>query len=183
MSGAHRVQRNVLDPQGQLQRTRQWLYDQANRLQKVLGANGQTTTYGYDANQQCQVVTTRSFGQPATFTTDSIACTPRRTRRMELPPSPTTRRTGSLRSRTAQTHHDLHVRRLGNLTHKHRPTPGPRLSPTTRGQRRHADRCPGTTTTYVHDALTRVLSATVADGTVTYEYDNTARAPVRERHG
>jgi RHS repeat-associated protein len=46
----HRTAENVYDSTHTLRRTRSWLYNQLGRLIEALGAQGQTTAYGYDGN-------------------------------------------------------------------------------------------------------------------------------------
>jgi YD repeat-containing protein len=49
-SMGNRVVEDVYDPRGTLVRTRMQQFDSLNRLAAVIGARGQTTTYGYDSN-------------------------------------------------------------------------------------------------------------------------------------
>src|SRR5713101_6646561 len=52
----NRVQEKVYDPQLTLRKTLQKLYDLGNRLKNELGASAQTTTYGYDGNNDVTTV-------------------------------------------------------------------------------------------------------------------------------
>ena len=49
-AAGNRTQERVYDPSGALARTRSRVFDALNRLAQDLGAQGQTTSYGYDGN-------------------------------------------------------------------------------------------------------------------------------------
>ncbi|HEX4943300.1 MAG TPA: hypothetical protein VFV55_03040, partial [Usitatibacteraceae bacterium] len=58
---------SVHDPQGQLRRTQQKLYDYINRLQKGIGAAGQATTYGYAGDNSYWTVTDPLFRKTTNY--------------------------------------------------------------------------------------------------------------------
>jgi len=65
------AQEEVFDPQQALKKNLERVFDGANRLHKILGAAGQTTTYGYDPNNNVTTVTD-PLGRATTNTYDPL---------------------------------------------------------------------------------------------------------------
>jgi len=171
----NRVREDVIDPQGQLRRTLQRLYDGANRLQKELGAAAQTTTYTRDGNGNVSSVsdplyrvTTNTYdalNRPTNIndaTNGNTVFTYDAKDRLQTVKDP------KLSALTTYTYDSL-----GNLTSQVSPDTGTTsFTYDAAGNVATQTDARNVVTTYTYDALNRVTSATVADGTVTYEYDN-----------
>jgi len=171
----NRVQESVFDPQGQLRRIQQSLYDSTNRLQKVLGAAGQTTTYGYAPYDNFSTVTDPLLRLTTNYT-DVLG----RLSSTTDPANGSTTFTYDAKDRLTSVKDPRNLTTtytydsLGNLTQQVSPDTGTTgFTYDAAGNVATQTDARSVATTYAYDALNRVVSATVADGTVTYEYDNT----------
>jgi len=172
----NRVQESVYDPQGALKRTMQRVYDGMNRLQRQLGAASQTTSYAYDNNSNLTTATDPLF-HSVTNTYDAL----NRLTNITDPANGNTVFTYDAKdhlktvkdpklSATTTYNYDG----LGNLTSQVSPDTGnTSFTYDSAGNVLTQTDARNVATTYTYDSLNRVTAATVADGTVTYEYDNT----------
>ena len=172
----NRVQESVYDPQNQLKRTLQKLFDAANRPQKDLGAVGQTTTYAYDGNNNVTSVT-----DPLSRVTINYYDALNRLSSITDPANGSTTFTydakdhlKSVKDPKLSVATTYTYNGLGDLTQQASPDTGTTsFTYDAAGNVTSQTDARNVVTTYVYDALNRVLSSTVTDGTVTYEYDNT----------
>jgi RHS repeat-associated protein len=173
----NRVQEVVYDPQSTLRKSLQRLYDGNNRLEKDMGALGQTVRYGRDNNGNVTSLTD-PLSRVTTNTYDLL----NRLTNVNDPANGNTVFTYDAKDRlltvkdpkiTATTTYTYDG--LGNLLTQVSPDTG-----TTTFTHDNAGNVVtqtdgrSVTTTYTYDVLNRVIAATVTDGTVTYEYDNTS---------
>jgi RHS repeat-associated protein len=172
----NRVQENVFDPQQALSKTLQRVYDGANRLHRELGASDQTTQYSYDTRDNIATVTD-PLSRVTTNTYDSL----NRLTNLNDPANGNTAFTYDAKDRlltvkdpklTATTTYTYDG--LGNVLTQVSPDTGATtFTYDNAGNVATQVDARSVTTTYTYDTLNRVTAATVTDGTVTYEYDNT----------
>jgi RHS repeat-associated protein len=67
----NKTQEEVFDPSNTLVRQQQWVYDTLSRLHQSIGAAGQTTTFGYDANGNRTSITD-PLGRVTTYAYDAL---------------------------------------------------------------------------------------------------------------
>jgi len=172
----NRVQENAYDPAGVLRRTLQRVYDAANRLQRELGAQLQTTENVYDQYRNVVNTTTDPLSRVTTNSYDGLnrltnvkdAANGNTGFTYDAKDRLTSVKDPKLSTTTTYTYDGL-----GNLMTQSSPDTGnTSFTYDAAGNvSTHTD-ARGIVTTYSYDALNRVTAATVADGTVTYEYDN-----------
>ena len=173
----NRVAENVFDPQQLLRKSLQRVYDGANRLKRDVGAVGQTTQYGYDANKNLTSITSALF-RVTTNTYDAL----NRLTNVNDPANGNTVFTYDAKDRLASVRDPKLFAAttytydgLGNLLTQVSPDTGTTtFTYDNAGNVATQTDARSVVTTYSYDALNRVTAATVADGTVTYEYDNLA---------
>jgi RHS repeat-associated protein len=171
----NRVRTDTYDPQDRLVRTLQSLYDQVNRLQVTLDAAGQQTTYGYDTDSN-PTKTTDPLGRATVNSYDPL----NRLTQINDAANGNTNFTYDAKDRlkTVQDPRGLTTTytydNLGNLTTQASPDTGnTTFTYDAAGNVLTSTDARSITTTYTYDPLNRVLTSTVTDGTVSYEYDNT----------
>jgi RHS repeat-associated protein len=171
----NRVQESVYDPQQSLRRTLQRVYDGVNRLQRDLGAAAQTTQYTYDNNDNLKTVTdplnritTNTYDALNRLTNVADSASGNTVFTYDAKDRIKTVKDPRLSTATVYTYDGL-----GNLTTQASPDTGTTsFTHDSAGNVATQTDARGVVTTYTYDALNRVTAATVADGTVTYEYDN-----------
>jgi RHS repeat-associated protein len=172
----NRVLENVYDPAGELKRTLQRLYDQNNRLRNDIGAASQTTTYDYDSNNNLKKITDPLNG----ITTNTYDALNRLTNITDATNGNTvftydandhlkTVKDPKLSAATTYNYDGL-----GNLASQISPDTGTTtFTYDAAGNIATLTDARGAVTTYTYDVLNRVTAASVTDGAVAYEYDNT----------
>jgi RHS repeat-associated protein len=171
----NRVQENVYDPLDALKRTRQSVFDGVNRLERELGAAGQTTRNTYDFNNNVASVTDPLY-RVTTNTYDFLD----RLTNVNDPANGNTVFTYDTKDRLAtvkdpklSTATSYTYDGLGNLLTQVSPDTGTTtFTFDNAGNVATQTDARSVATTYSYDALNRVTAATVTDGTVSYEYDN-----------
>jgi RHS repeat-associated protein len=172
----NRVEERSYDLSNTLAKMSQKVYDGAQRLARDVGAASQTTVYGYDGQKNLTSVTD-PLGRVTTNTYDALD---RLTSILDAASGTTTftydakDRLATVRdpqiSATTQYTYDG----LGNLTQQVSPDTGTTaFTYDNAGNVATQTDARSVTTTYSYDVLNRVTAATVTDGAVSYEYDNT----------
>ena len=173
----YRVQENVFYPSNTLAKTMNRVYDSAQRMDRELGAASQTTIYTYDANRNVRTIT----DPLSRVTTNNYDALDRLTSTLDAAGGTTiftydakdrlaTVKDPQISATTSYTYDGL-----GNLTQQASPDTGTTtFTYDNAGNVATQADARSVTTTYTYDTLNRVTAATVTDGAVTYEYDNTA---------
>jgi RHS repeat-associated protein len=172
----NRVQEFVYDPQQSLKKTLQRVYDGLNRLHRDLGAADQTTQYGYDNYDNVTTVTdplfrvtTNGYDLLNRLTSITDAATGNTAFTYDAKDRLLTVKDPKLTATTTYTYDGL-----GNLLTQVSPDTGTTtFTYDNAGNVATQTDARSSATTYTYDTLNRVTAATVTDGTVTYEYDNT----------
>ena len=177
----NRTQKSVYDPANTLTRTQSFAYDQINNLVQIIGAVGQTTTLGRDANGNVTSVTD-PLGNIRKFQYDSLDQAIR-----ELEPHPTV--TGSTQGQIDTAYDglgqvtritdarslatDYQVDSLGNLLSQTSPDTGTtRFTYDEAGNVKTRTDARGKSAQYSNDSLNRISQIVYEDQTVTYSWDN-----------
>jgi RHS repeat-associated protein len=172
----NRVHTKTYDPQDVLRRSMQQVYDGANRLKQQFGAAGQTTTYNYDArenvssvNDPLSRVTTNTYDGLNRITNVNDPANGNTVYTYDAKDRLTSVKDPKISNTTAYTYDGL-----GNLLTQVSPDTGTTtFTHDNAGNVATQTDARSVATTYTYDVLNRVTAATVTDGTVTYEYDNT----------
>jgi len=168
------INEKVYDPSNQLTQSRTHAYDALNRLIKDIGAQNQTTTYGYDNNGN-RISVIDPLNQVTSSTFDALN---RLIRTIDPNNGSTTlvydandRLTSLSDARGSTTGYAYNG--LDDLTTLQSPDSGSTAKTyDSAGNIATSSDARGKTTTYVNDALNRLTSATFADGkTIAWQYD------------
>jgi RHS repeat-associated protein len=166
---------NLFDPQDHVALNSQRVFDNGNRLAREVGSQGQATAYQRDPNGNVTLVTdpllreTRTFYDAFNRPTSMIDAA---NGTVSFGYDANDRLTSLTDPRSLTTAYAFDG--LGNLTSVSSPDTGSTTyTHNAAGQIQSRTDARGVTTTYTTDALGRVTAASVADGTVSYEFDNT----------
>ena len=169
----NRVSERTHDPDSVLRKALYRAYDSANRLFQEVGAQGQTTQYTYSD------LLVKFVDDPLIRRTENVYDYLGRMQRTNYPNGTYTSFTYDAKDRlkTVQDPRSLTTtytyNGLGDLLTQASPDTGTTsFTHDAAGNVASQTDARSVTTTYAYDAMSRVLSATVTDGTVTYEYDN-----------
>jgi RHS repeat-associated protein len=171
-----RVGETTYDPNGALSRTLQRVYDYMQRLDRDVGAASQTTIYTYDYNRNLKTITdplgrltTNNYDALNRLTSIVDAASGTTTFTYDAKDRLSTVKDPKISSTTNYTYNGL-----GDLTQQVSPDTGTTaFTYDAAGNVATQTDARSVVTTYTYDTLNRVTAATVTDGTVTYEYDNT----------
>jgi len=178
----NRVQENLYDPAGVLRRTLQRVYDAANRVQRELGAQLQTTEYVYDQYRNVVNTTTDPLSRVTTNSYDGLnrltnvkdAANGNTGFTYDAKDRLTSVKDPKLSNATTYTYDGL-----GNLMTQNSPDTGnTSFTYDAAGNVSTQTDARGIATTYSYDALNRVTAATVADGTVVAGTRNLTRVGI-----
>jgi len=159
-----------------VRKTMQRAYDLGNRLQREIGAAGQTTLYGYDPNSNVTTVTdplshvtTNTYDALDRLTNVNDPANGNTVFTYDAKDRLTSVKDPKLSNTTSYTYNGL-----GDLLTQVSPDTGTTtFTYDAAGNVATQTDARSTATTYTYDALNRVTASTVTDGTVTYAYDNT----------
>jgi RHS repeat-associated protein len=171
----HRTAENVYDRTSTLRRTQSWVYNQLGRLIEALGAQAQTTRYGYDGNGH-PISITDPLNRTTTQAFDALERLIRTTDPLHGETAYTYDRQDHLTSvtdpRGLTTTYGYDG--LGHLIQQQSPDTGPTTyTYDTAGNRLTQTDARGVTITYTYDALNRLTRIQYPDSTldVSYSYD------------
>jgi RHS repeat-associated protein len=172
----NRIKEDTFDPTDRLHGTQRRVFDALNRLYNTIGADGQKSTFGYDANGNLKN-STDPLGRNTANTFDQL----NRMMTMTDAAGGVVRYGYDAKDRLASVKDPVGLTTsytydaLGNLVLLSSPDTGiTTYVPDDAGNTIGSTDARGLSTAYVHDALNRQTLATFSDGSVALEYDNTA---------
>lgn len=170
----NRTKEQVYDPSNTLAQTRSHAYDELNRLSQDIGAQNQTTSYGYDSNGNLTSIT-----DPLNHATSNAYDSLNRLIQVTNPNNGVTGFGYDSNDKVTSATDPLGLVTsyaydgLSNLTSIQSPDTGTTAKTyDAAGNVASSTDARGQTTTYAYDALNRPTKATVADGSsITWQYD------------